>query len=415
MGQENLSVLLLNSHDSGGAGTATKRIHRGLRRLGVDSRILVDNKKGDDPYIIGPNSALRKAYSLARPFIDRGPVQLYGGSEGVFSPNWLPEDVAQRVKKIDPDIVHLNWVGGGFLTPSTVSSFDQPVVWRFPDMWPMSGGCHYARDCNGYKNSCGNCPELGSSMSWDLSRFTMARKRRSFSNADITVVAPSTWLAECAKESSLFQDCRIEVIPNGLDTEVYRQWDRKTARSAFGFSDDETIVLFGSVNATSDSRKGYDLLRQALSEMPANGENLRLAVFGSSEPESSSDHDYPTTYTGYLYDDQSLALLYAAADVMVVPSRYEGFGQTVSEAMACGTPVVAFDATGPKDTVDHKETGYLADPYDASDLATGIEWVLTGDRRTELGNNARKKAEREFALEVAANRYRELYTDIAHN
>lgn len=410
-----LTAALLTSHDTGGAGTATRRIHHGLRRIGVDSRLLVGQKDRDDPYVDGPEGTLRQGYAMARPFVDRAPLRLYGGADGVFSPNWHPDRLADRVDELDPDVVHLNWVGAGFMRPRTASAFDRPIVWRFPDMWPMTGGCHYATDCDRYTDSCGRCPKLESSLPWDLSRWTMRRKKRAFADADITVAAPSTWLAECARESTLFEDCRIEVIPNGLDTEVYRPWDRSFARKVHGLDEDETVVLFGSVRATSDPRKGYDLLREAL-EVLDERESLRLVVFGASEPTDPPERPYPTTYTGYLHDDQSLALLYAAADVMVVPSRYEGFGQTVSEAMACGTPVVAFDATGLSDTVDHLETGYLAEPYDPSDLTAGIEWVLDDtERRSTLGRAARQKAVREFGLEIAAKRYRELYEECSNS
>ncbi|TKX66100.1 glycosyltransferase family 4 protein [Halorubrum sp. SP9] len=408
-----MRVALLNSHDSGGAGTATKRIHRGLRQIGVDSKMLVDNKDSDDPHTVGPGSTLRTGYSMLRPFVDRFPLRLYGGSDGVFSPNWLPEDINRRINRLDPDLVHLNWVGGSFLSPSSVADINRPIVWRFPDMWPLTGGCHYARDCQGYTESCGQCPELGSSLPWDLSRFTMSRKQRAFPEADITVAAPSTWLAECARESTLFGDRRIEVIPNGLDTEKFRPWDSDLARDMFGIDRNETVILFGSVGPTSDPRKGFDLLSAALDDIHDADNDLRLVIFGASEPADGDNLAHPTTYTGYLNDEESLALLYAAADVMVVPSRYEGFGQTVSEAMACGTPVVAFDATGPSDTVDHRETGYLAEPYDPDDLAAGIEWVLADEeRRISLSHNSRKKAEREFALEVAAERYLELYNTV---
>lgn len=405
-----MRVTLLNAYDSGGAGTATKRIHDGLRRIGIDSTMLVDHKDSDDPHIVGPKSTLRTGYSMVRPFIDRLPLQLYGGSRGVFSPNWLPDDVNRRVDRLDPDVVHLNWVGGGFLSPSSVANIDRPIVWRFPDMWPMTGGCHYARDCEGYTDSCGRCPELGSSLPWDLSRITMERKQRAFPEADITVAAPSTWLAECARESTLFGDRQVEVIPNGLNTETFRPWDRDIARDLFNLDHDETVILFGSVGATSDPRKGFDLLAAALDQLQEISNNLRLVIFGASEPADGDDLSHPTTYTGYLNDEQSLALLYAAADVMIVPSRYEGFGQTVSEAMACGTPVVAFDATGPSDIVDHRDNGYLAEPYDPADLTEGIEWILADEGRlTSLGEAAREKAEREFALKVVANKYKNIY------
>jgi len=201
------------------------------------------------------------------------------------------------------------------------------------------------------------------------------------------------------------------VIPNGLDTDVFYPWDNELARSVFGFNEEEMIVLFGSVNATSDPRKGFGLLESALNHVQS--ENLRLVIFGSSEPAEPPDLNYPATYTGYLHDEQSLAFLYSSADVMVVPSKYEGFGQTVSESMACGTPVVAFDATGPSDTIDHQKNGYLAEPYTPEDLARGISWILEDrERRKNLSKQAREKAKNEFSLEVAANRYKDVYESI---
>ena len=135
-------------------------------------------------------------------------------------------------------------------------------------------------------------------------------------------------------------------------------------------------------------------------------------VFGSSQPENPIDVGFKTHYLGRL-EDECLAKVYAAADVMVVPSRYEAFGQTASEALACGTPVVAFEVTGLKDIVDHQHNGYLAQPYDSEDLARGIAWVLENpERHQKLCIHARQKAEKEFTLEIQANRYLSLFNEV---
>lgn len=411
-----MNVTILNAYEDGGAGTATKRIHRSLRQIGVDSTMLVDHKDSDDPTIEGPEGAVGTAWAMARPFIDRVPLRFYRGSEGVFSPGWLPDSLPKRVKAHDPDVLHFNWMGGGFLEVGSLGDIDEPIVWRLPDMWAFTGGCHYAGDCNGYQNACGKCPKLDSDRKRDLSRLTWWRKNRNWNDAEITVVTPSNWLAECAAESSLFNDRRIEVIPNALDTDVFRPWSRSLARQLFGLPEDTSIVLFGAVNATSDPRKGFDLLQDALVESAEErGElgDVELVVFGSSEPAEPPELGYDARYTGYLNDDRTLALLYAAADVMVVPSRYEGFGQTASEALACGTPVVAFDATGPSDIVDHRENGYLAEPYDSSDLAEGIHYVLEDeDRRCSLSDVAREKAVRTYEMETVAQQYLDVYRSV---
>jgi glycosyltransferase involved in cell wall biosynthesis len=95
---------------------------------------------------------------------------------------------------------------------------------------------------------------------------------------------------------------------------------------------------------------------------------------------------------------------------MIVPSREETFGQTASEALACGTPVVCFDCTGLRDVVDHLETGYRAVSFDVGDLANGIIWVLEDDvRRQRIARRARERAEEVFSIENQARLYSNLY------
>jgi glycosyltransferase involved in cell wall biosynthesis len=410
-----MRVTLLNASDSGGAGNAVKRIHKGLRRIGVDSSVLVDHGGDEARDIVGRYGKLPTAYAMARSLIDRAPLALYGGAEGVFSPAWLPDDLPQRIARYDPDVIHFNWMGRGFLDVSSVAKMDAPIVWTLHDMWPFTGGCHYAGECKGYESSCGSCPRLGSSLSLDLSKVTLWRKRRAFQDADITLVSPSHWLAEQAAESSLLGNRRIEVIPNALDTEIYRPWDRSFARRLFDLPEDARIVLFGAESAGSNPRKGFDLLCEALRDLSERGalEDLQLVVFGNQLPDLPNDLSANVRYLGYLPGDRTLALCYAAADAMVVPSRQEAFGQTASESLACGTPVATFDATGLRDIVDHKENGYLAEPYDPADLARGIQYILSdGERRVDLSETARKKAKQTYALDTVAEQYRTVYESV---
>jgi glycosyltransferase involved in cell wall biosynthesis len=399
--------LLVNASDTGGSATATKRIHHGLRRIGVDSRMLVQQKSTDDPTIVGPESTTGRAWSLARPHVDMLPLRLYGRSDG-FAVNWLPERKLDWIREIDPDVVHLNWVWRGALSIRTIGRLDRPVVWRLPDMAALTGGCHYAYGCDRFEDRCGSCPQLGSDTDLDLSRLTWHRKAHHWEDLDLTIVTPSTWLAEQAQRSSLFDDKRIEVIPNALDTETYRPRDPDLGREFFELPEDKRLVLFGAVDPMDDHRKGADLLQEALQSLSGELEDVELVVFGATEPSDPPDFGFPTHYVGYLHDDPSLVLLYSTADVMVVPSRYEGFGQTASESLACGTPVVAFDATGPSDIVDHKETGWLAEAYEPAELANGIEWVLDVADQTLL-STSRDYAVKRFEQSKVAREYLKLY------
>lgn len=143
--------------------------------------------------------------------------------------------------------------------------------------------------------------------------------------------------------------------------------------------------------------------------MPADYE---LVVFGSSAPQTPQGFKQKAHYLGQLHDDVSLRVLYSAADVMVVPSLQEAFGQTASESMACGTPVVAFGATGLLDIVDHQQTGYLAEPFNTQDLANGINWVLQHQSPDKLADNARQTVLVNFESSLVASKYIDLYREV---
>lgn len=412
-----MKILHINISDvHGGATRAACRIHYGLRSHGVDSKLLVQEHAGGDPEIIGPGSIIKKQIARVRPYID--PLILrcfHGGSRTIFSPAWLPfSDVLNQVTRLNPDIVHLHWVCGGVLRPSDISLFNKPVVWTMHDMWPFTGGCHYSEGCNGYFENCGDCPQLYRSGKQDISYAVHNQKQREWCSADITGVAPSHWLADCARNSSLFGDKRIEVIPNCLDIDQFKPIDRKYAREKLNQSAGKKLVLFGSINATSAHRKGFDLLYQSIIRLKDSiKEDVELIVFGGDEPANPPAFGLPVHYLGKINDDRKLAEIYSAVDLMVISSREDNLPNTVLESIACGTPVVAFNVGGISDMIAHKMNGYLAAPLDTADLANGIEWILADEERySKLSRQARIKAETTYSPEIIAKQYESLYQSL---
>lgn len=144
-------------------------------------------------------------------------------------------------------------------------------------------------------------------------------------------------------------------------------------------------------------------------------------IFGQGQPKQGQPKvevqlGLSLTWMGHINDDFTLTLLYSAADVMIVPSRIEAFGQTASEAQACGCPVVAFNATGLTDIIEHKVTGYLAEPYSSEDLAKGISWILEEPKRlTTLGKEARKRATKLWSSETIVPQYIDIYSKTLEN
>ncbi len=411
-----MKVVLINTSDiEGGAARATYRLHQGLQGIGVSSQMLVKNKKSGDPNVIGSQNGIGNKFNKIISTISNSPLRLYPErNRCIFSPQWLPDSLAAKVAKIQPDIINLHWVCGGYMQVESVPKFNKPLVWTLHDMWAFTGGCHYSEECDRYTKSCGSCPQLHSTKDWDLSRWVWQRKAQAWKNLNLTLVTPSHWLAECAKSSSLLQEYPVKVIANGLDPEVYKPLNRLLLRESLNLPQNKQLVLFGAMQGTDDRWKGFPLLVPALQSLSKSGwqDKIELLVFGSSQPENPINVGFKTHYLGRL-EDESLAKVYAASDVMVVPSRYEAFGQTASEALACGTPVVAFDVTGLKDIVDRQQNGYLAKPYEIEDLARGIAWVLEDpDRHQKLCRSARLKVEEKFTLQVQARAYKNLYEEI---
>jgi glycosyltransferase involved in cell wall biosynthesis len=410
-----MNVLMLNTFDDvAGADRSARRLQQGLRRLGVDASLLVQFRYGDGSDILCSASPARLLLRRLKLYLGMLPVRLYPHRpENNFTPALLPDRLPAQVARLAPDIVHLHWLGAGFCGIKSIGRFDRPLVWTLHDSWPFTGGCHVPGDCRKYRERCGACPVLGSRREADLSRWTWRRKRQAWRQLRPILVAPSRWLADCARASSLFRDCQVEVIPNGLDTEAFRPMDQQVAREQFGLPRDRPVVLFGAVNALTDPNKGWQLLQPALKLVSEQLPDALLAVFGAAAPAVQPDVGMPMVFLGRLRDEASLVAAYSAADVFVAPSLQESFCQTVLEAMACGTPAVAFGATGPLDVVVHQECGYLAQPYESADLARGILWVL-GDRErhARLVRQARQRAEDEFGLDRVAAQYLLIYREM---
>jgi glycosyltransferase involved in cell wall biosynthesis len=408
-----MKILHLSTSDiDGGGARAAYRLHEGLKSIKVDSRMLVRAKLSTDKSIVADKSLITKL----GPPLSGLPLRFYPKTYGMFSSQWFFDAIAPQVKQINPDIVHLHWICNGFLSVESFSKLNKPLVWTLHDMWPFTGGCHYTDECLGYKSTCGSCPLLRSQSSRDLSHWVMTRKLNSWKKLNPIIVSPSNWLAKCALESTLFKNYRVEVIPHGLDLSRYKPVDQKLARNLLNLPQDKKLVLFGaSSGATGHTRKGFHLLQPALKKLNQmdSTSNLELVVFGASEPEKALDLGFKTHYLGTFQDDISLALIYSSADVMVVPSTQEAFGQTASEALACGTPVVAFASTGLQDIVEHQVDGYLAQPFEIDDLTEGIAWILQDEvRLLKLRQQARSKAEQQFSLALQANRYISLYDSL---
>jgi len=415
---EKLKILHINTFaEGGGAARALARLRKGFRGAGMETGLLVAYQGGhQEAGIIKQHPVLGETFADLRRHLDAMPVRFTPKQPVTsFAPAVVPDMLSHQIDRLKPDLVHLHWLGAGFCRLESLARINRPLVWTLHDMWAFTGGCFYAGECDAYTDKCGKCPQLGSKNDVDLSRKVWQRKADSWKNLDVTVVTPSQWLAECARKSSLFKNRRIEVIPNAIETDIFKPADSNNCRSFFKLPDNKKYILFGAINATSDERKGFAYLQKALNvfKQKNTGDRVELLVYGSSEAPAAMDFDLKVRFMGYINNDDTLARLYAAADVVVVPSLEDNLPNVVVEAMACGTPCAAFNIGGMPDMIDHMKNGYLARPLDVEDLAKGIAWILNSeDAAGSLRKNARLKAEQNYALEKIAQRHIALYQDI---
>ncbi|MEM6631783.1 MAG: glycosyltransferase family 4 protein [Bacteroidota bacterium] len=406
-----MKILIISTSDiGGGAAIAAYRLHEGLRNVGADSQMLVVHKQSDDERVIRP-SKLQRGMNFMYWQGERAFTSLsakHRQRNVPFSNGLFSFQLQKRIQEINPDIINLHWVCDAFVSIHSLSQLQVPIVWSMHDMWPITGGCHYDQGCAKFTSTCEKCPVLGPSTRVDLSKKVFDRKRKVYARKDITFVGSSNWLADCARKSALARDQRVEVIHPGLNLSTFKPIERAIARDILNLPLDKRIILFGSLHGEIDKRKGFAHIFPALDAIKHI--DAELVVFGQSQSFHWPDTALPIRYLGKFKDSQSLALLYAAADVLLFPSLQENFGNICMESLACGTPIVAFGIGGNPDMILHKKNGYLAPAYDAQQLGEGLSWVLEYPNRVhDLSLSARKRAEELLDQNRMAQEYLELF------
>lgn len=377
--------------------------------------MLVADKRTTDPTVSGLKRAGLSRARLGEWLEARNGHRLAARPHVLFSPAGCSQvDLAAHPDVRAADIVSLYWINGGFISPETLAHVGKPLVWRLSDIWPFSGGCHYPGACMRYASHCGYCPQLKQPSEHDVSRRLWQRKFDAWRGLDLTIAAPSNWMASLARESSLFGARRIEVVPTGVDLSVFRSQDRGALRERFDIPQDHLVIAFGAMNPDGDMRKGYAELSAALLRIAASPLASRVSalIFGRSQLPGER-LPIPARFLGRLEQDHALAEAYSAADIVAVPSLEDNLPNVALEAIACGVPVCGFDVGGMSDIVRSGWNGVLAPLGDSHALADGMIAILeNASLRKKMADNARSHAEHHFSLETQARAYAQLFAEI---
>jgi glycosyltransferase involved in cell wall biosynthesis len=395
-----MRVLHLNTHASGGSYEYAALLSTALAEQGIESHVFCKNSPSAENGKLLLDRVIRRSYvSLSR--------EPWHGTRRLLSP-----PTSEELDQID--VVHLHTVADWFDVPQWLERLPRRmgVVISVHDMWHVTGGCFLYRGCDRYASqthACDSCPILRWPANRLLARAAHSRKLRAYRNCGARMVANSQWLAEIAGRSPIAKACGgMRVILPGIDTTVFKPQDKNLCRKQLGLPADAFVIMTGGASLT-DANKNVPWLLEQLSHLPDLG-GVIVVAFGEGAVPVPDRLD--VRFTGGIRERHDLAQILAAADIFVSASLMETYGLTLVEAMACGTPVVAFRVGGIPEAAPEGQGAMLCAPQDAAALIQAVMKLRGSPQlRDTLSEAGRETTHVRNAPGSFANRFAQLYRD----
>ncbi len=412
-----MKIAHFSAKDTVGAFGAAYDLHKALKDMGEESYFFVKEKTRNDQEVIvleiGEDQQfldnINEVYFRSN---------IYKGNSITSFPYpsiHLDKKTIEFFEQFD--VFHMHWISGfiSYETIAKLSFLGKPIFWTLHDQYPLTACCHYTHGCEKYKEGCNDCPQLVVD-THDITKYLFEVKNKYIKN-NVTIIATSNWMVEMAKNSKLYNHSQINIIPYSIDTQVFYPKSKVKSKNALGFSEDTKIILIGA-QSLNQRVKGYDqlyktlqhLLNEENSKSLLENNNLHLVTFGSNV-NFVCDFPIPCKNMGFISDKGELATLYSAADVFVFPSIEEAFGLTSIEAMACGTPVVAFNICAMKDVIIDGTNGYKSEINDYSKMSENINKVLQSNGA--MSESCREFTNLYYKLDIQAKKMLKLYKEIS--
>lgn len=412
-----MKILHINTNQEGGAALCAMRINDALRSEGVDSKMIFASGEKGASYDVIEKSGYRWSRSkIIRSFqvllnrVNLWPkyswclkrhydLMMKTGNRVQFSSLvTLYFDLIEHPWVKQADIIHLHWVAGFIDYPSFFTKIDKPIVWTLHDENPGLGGFHYS--------STKKRNDILDYEKFDNHLFALKKKFIAKASDKIHLVALSTEMHRFIDNNEILRNCKSSIIHNGVDISVFKLKDKVRCRKSLGWKEsNEKIFLFSSFDL-EDKRKGLELLIVTLKEI-AKFESVKLVCLGNYN-EKYQSKEIDIVCPGFISDNELLSSYYSAADYFVLSSFQEAFAQTPLEAMACGTPVVAFPCSGVNDLLN-EECGVVCEDFTVSALYNGIVKMMKKDVDSQ---KIREYISKNFASDVIASQYITLYQSI---
>ena len=424
-----MKILIVNTFDIGGAANSCKRLHLGLLSNNIKSEVLLKSKQNNWPnsfiysfkqpakWFSSSDKNKNKVKRILREFKFYSPQNKKNETKEFLSfrstglemfsfPN-SGSDITQTDLYKETDIINLHWVPNFLDYSSFFKKNTKPVVWTLHDMNPFSGGEHYVEKYLGIDNFGFPIRRQVSEEEKIVAKKNIEIKKQALSKVyNLTIVAPSEWLAEEARKSEVFRGYPVLCIPYGLDAEKYAPRDQNYSRDLLGIPKDKKVILFVA-DSISNSRKGFVYLKRAFQQL--SNMNVVLCAIGQKNCELESFNNI--LELGPIYDERLMSIAYSAADVFVIPSLMDNLPNTVLESIMCGTPVIGFPVGGIPEIIIDGENGLLTKEISVSSLVDTLSKFLDFPQRFDR-KRIRENAVEKYDQKIQAERYISLFKDI---
>lgn len=400
-----MKVLQINAvYKYSSTGRSTSEFHEYLKSQGIVSAIAaVDVPCENDEYIRIAGKLSTATHAILSRIV---------GRQGHFSyfSTWR---LIKKVKKFAPDVIHLRVLHSNCINlPLLLKYFakeDIPVVITLHDCWFFTGHCCYFVDshCDRWKEKCGHCPDLrnwNKSLFFDFTTKNLLDKKALLGGIRrLAVIGVSDWVTGFVHESILKDASIIRRIYNWIDTEKMHPSDTSSFRQKINIKESDFVILACAQNW--NKAKGIFDIIQIANRCP----DYKFVLIGGIPQEYLPLPNNILTI-GVLSDLNQLANYYSMADVFFNPSTRETFGKVTVEAMACGTPVVAYRLTATPELV-RDGCGYVVD-YQDFDAIEDCLAIMKKNGKGVYENNCVAFTHKEFGSEKLMNDYIELYKEL---
>lgn len=386
-----MKIVHINTTDEGGgAAIAASRHCEAMIRNGINSMMITLTKRSYKPYVKKNQLGLRVLLTFAFTYL-YGRLLKRIKPIGTFSVMRYGHPFYDDKNVKEADLIIIHWVNNNCLSIKGVEKIlklGKPTIWYMHDMFPITGGCHHSMGCDGYCKDCRECQLVNSSCKNLAAKQLKAKLRHWKRYSNLSFVTPSEWLASCVRMSALAQGHEVYVIPNTIDTDLFKPLPFET-KVMFGLDPDKKTILF-SADLSGSIYKGSQYAIDCLRRLDPN--KYEGLIIGNMPQGLQEQVPIKVIATGYLMDSISLVLAYNACDTVLISSVAENYPNVILEAMACGKPCIGFKVGGIPDLIKDGETGYLTCELSGENLFVGLSSLFCDSKKYhELSVSAREQ------------------------